>query len=178
MTCTVSVEPLIAADVLRSRVRDLSREVQGHFGADEPYVVIGVLNGVFMFIADLLRHLEGPLEVDFIRARSYGDRTESQGEVLFEGLAKLDLRGKRVLVVDDIADWGSTLSQLLRVLEVCGALSVHTCSLIDKPSRRKVPFKVDFVGFTIEDHFIVGYGLDYAGRYRNLPAVHRLLIEA
>jgi hypoxanthine phosphoribosyltransferase len=178
MSHILSPEPLITEAELHARVRDVAHQVNAHYGPEEPYVVIGVLNGVFMFLADLLRHLDGPVEVDFVRAESYGHKTESQGEVRFSGLSRLDLAGKRVLVVDDIVDSGSTLSQLVRLIEEKGASEVRTCTLLDKPSRRKVPFGVHFKGFTIDDHFAVGYGLDFAGRYRNLPTIFRLLQDA
>jgi len=157
MTHSLSPEPLIGAAEIQSRVRAVARDVNAYFGTTEPYVVLGVLNGVFMFLADLLRHLEGPIEVDFMRAQSYGDKTESQGEVRFSGLERLDVVGKRVLVVDDIVDSGSTLSQLTQRLEEMGALDVRTCALLDKPARRKVPFGVHFRCFTIDDHFVVGF---------------------
>jgi len=178
MTHALSTEALISADAIQARVRDLARELQHDYGNSEPYVVVGVLNGVFMFLADLLRHLQGPVEVEFVRAQSYGNKTESQGDVRFSGVSHLEISGKRVLVVDDIVDSGATLSKLVGLLEEKGASEVRTCTLLDKPSRRKVPFGVHYKCFTIEDHFIVGYGLDFAGRYRNLPAIYRLVTGA
>lgn len=178
MAYVLSSEPLLTEKTLQTRVVALAREINAYYGEEEPYLVLGILNGVFVFLADLLRHLHGPVEVAFVGAESYGDRTESQGQVQFRGLDKLDCRGKKVLLVDDIVDSGHTLSQLVARLEDIGAAEVRSCTLLDKPSRRKVPFGVHYRGFVIEDHFVVGYGLDYAGRYRQLPAVYRLVNEA
>lgn len=178
MPHSLSPEPLISAEEIQARVHDLGLEIRHHYGEKEPFVVLGILNGVFMFLADLVRQLHGPVELDFIKAQSYGNQTESQGQVHFSGFDRLDLIGKKVLIVDDIVDSASTLSQLTRLLEEQGVADIKTCTLFDKPSRRKVPFAVHFKGFTIEDHFIVGYGLDFDGRYRNLPAVFRLVTGA
>jgi len=139
-----------------------------------PLVVVVVLKGAFVFAADLIRRFSShglTLEIDFIRAASYGDNDSSAGKVSLQLDVSLNLSGKDVLLVDDIADSGLTLSHLVRHLQRKGVASVKTCVLLDKPLRRRTPFTPDHVGFEIPDRFVVGYGLDYAERYRCLPFI-------
>lgn len=145
--------------------RTLSREYR-----DEELVVVALLNGTVMFLADLVRHLNLPLRLDFIGVSSYGGGTTS-GRLVFTKRLRLDVRGRRVLVVDDIIDSGRTLSAVIAELKRLRPAEVRVCVLLDKPSRRVTPIQADYVGFQIPDLFVVGYGMDYAERYRNLPFV-------
>jgi len=130
--------------------------------------LVGVLKGAFVFVADLIRHLSIPVEVDFIRLASYGDTMESQELRITKDL-ELPVRGRDVLVVEDIVDTGKTLRYLQDTLKRKGARTVSTCVLVDKRQRRQVEVAIDYVGFVVQEGFIVGYGLDYAESYRHLP---------
>lgn len=154
---------------IRQRIHDLGRAVQRDFGKHE-WVVVALLSGSVLFVADLIRELEGPLILDFIGVSSYGAGTES-GKLVYTKELKFEVTGRRVLVVDDILDTGRTLSAVIRKLKDLGAREVRTCVLLDKPARRQVKQTADYVGFTIPDWFVVGYGLDYAERYRHLPFI-------
>ncbi|MFW5680581.1 MAG: hypoxanthine phosphoribosyltransferase [Pseudomonadota bacterium] len=166
------VEPMIAGSALTTRVDELALEIAGVMPAD--CIVVGILTGSFVFVADLVRALDrhglGP-EVRFLQLASYGMGTESTGEVQVLGSLAGRFEGREVLVVDDIQDTGHTLAVASRILLDRGAARVRTCALLDKPSRRAVEFQADFVGFTIPDVFVVGYGIDYAERYRHLPFI-------
>lgn len=133
-------------------------------------VVVSLLNGTVMFLADLIRHLNLPLRLDFIGVSSYGFGTES-GELVFTKELRLDVRGRDVLLVDDILDTGKTLSRVLPKLRALKPRRIKVCVLLDKPSRRVEKIRADHVGFEIPDFFVIGYGLDFAERYRNLPFV-------
>ena len=159
-------------EAVRRLARDISRN---HAGRE--LVMVGVLNGVFMFFADLARYLAMPVQIDFIRLASYGKDTTSSGRVLMTKDVETDLTGKYVLVVEDIADSGLTLQWLRKHLEELGASSVEVCVLISKMERRDVDVKLDYVGFEVEKGFLVGYGLDYNGRYRNLNQIYHLVMD-
>ena len=154
---------------LRRRIRELARSIQDDFGPRE-WVVVALLNGSVLFVADLVRELHGPLILDFIGVSSYGDGTES-GKLVYTKDLKFEVAGRDVLVVDDILDTGRTLSEVIRRLKSLGARRVRSCVLLDKPSRRVVKQGADYIGFQIPDWFVVGYGLDYAERYRHLPFI-------
>jgi hypoxanthine phosphoribosyltransferase len=160
---------LITEDQIARRVHELSREIQRDFAGRET-VVVSLLNGTVMFLADLIRHLSLPLRLDFIGVSSYGTGTES-GEIVFTKELRLDMRGRDVLLVDDILDTGRTLSRVLPKLRALKPRRIKVCVLLDKPSRRVENVEADYVGFEIRDFFVVGYGLDFAERYRNLPFV-------
>jgi hypoxanthine phosphoribosyltransferase len=160
---------LISKAALARRVRELSHEIERDFGGRE-LVVVAVLNGTVMFLADLLRHLSLPLRLDFIGVSSYGAGTES-GELVFTKELRLDVRGRNVLLVDDILDTGKTLRRVVEKLRQLEPQRIKTCVLLEKAERREENVKADYVGFNIPDLFVVGYGLDYAERYRNLPFV-------
>ncbi len=164
------VERLFTAKEVEERVDRLASEIRQAYG-DEIPTVIAVLKGSFMFTADLVRRLPGIFPVDFIRAASYGDGTETSCQVSVSLWPSVNLVGKRVLLLDDIADSGLTLSCLVERLGKEGASQVDVCVLLDKPGRRKVEFSPRFVGFSIPNLFVVGYGIDYAERYRNLPYI-------
>jgi hypoxanthine phosphoribosyltransferase len=160
---------LITEEQLARRIKILAREIERDFRGRET-VVVSLLNGTVMFLADLIRHLNLPLRLDFIGVSSYGGGTESR-ELVFTKELRLDVRGRDVLLVDDILDTGKTLSRVLPKLRALKPRRVKTCVLLDKPERRVEKIRADYVGFKIPDLFVVGYGLDYAERYRNLPFV-------
>lgn len=160
---------LITEDQIERRVRSLAREIESDFRGRE-MVVISLLNGTVMFLADLMRHLNLPLRLDFIGVSSYGTGTES-GEIVFTKELRLDVRGRDVLLIDDILDTGRTLRQVLPRLRTLKPRRIKVCVLLDKPSRRIEKIHADYAGFEIPDYFVVGYGLDFAERYRNLPFV-------
>jgi hypoxanthine phosphoribosyltransferase len=164
---------LIPRDEIARRLRVMAREIQQDFH-DNELVVVSLLNGTIMFLADLVRHLSLPLRLDFIGVSSYRAATES-GELVFTKDLRLDVRGRDVLLVDDILDTGNTMSRVLKKIAPLEPRRIRVCVLLDKPSRRMQPVKADYVGFEIPDVFVVGYGLDFAERYRNLPFVGVLL---
>jgi hypoxanthine phosphoribosyltransferase len=163
-------EILISKDRINDRVRELGAEITENY-KDCDLVVVGILKGALMFMADLIRHIQIPVLMDFAVVSSYGASTETSGVVRI--LKDLDqpIEGKHVLIVEDIIDTGLTMHYLVRNLEARKPASVKVCTLLDKPSRRKVDIKPDYCGFSIPDKFVVGYGLDYAEYYRNLPQV-------
>src|SRR5256714_15213493 len=158
---------LITERELAGRIRKLSRQVQRDFKGRE-MVVVSLLNGTVMFLADLIRHLSLPLRLDFIGVSSYGAGTES-GDLVFTKELRLDVRGRDVLLVDDILDTGKTLYRVLGKIRALKPRRIKTCVLLNKAARRVEDVKADYVGFEIPDFFVVGYGLDFAERYRNLP---------
>lgn len=160
---------LIGPEQLARRVRAVARAIQTDFQGEE-LVIVALLNGTVLFLADLVRHLTLPLRLDFIGVSSYGSGTES-GELVFTKELRLGVRDRQVLVVDDILDTGRTLSRVVKKLRALKPRSLRVCVLLDKPSRRVEPVAADYIGFTIPDVFVVGYGLDFAERYRNLPFV-------
>lgn len=164
------LKPLISEDRLQSRVKELAKEISSSGKID---VVVSALAGAFVFTADLLRALSKffpEIRVQFVKASSYGNGTERSGFSV-AGIEQLDVSGKNVLLVDDIFDTGHTLKNLSEAVRGRGALTVRTCALLDKPSRREVKFSADFVGFEIENLFVVGYGLDCAEKFRALPDI-------
>ena len=166
-------EILVSADALDRRVRELAAEVSRDY-ADKDLVLIGVLKGAVFFLSDLMRHLEIPVEVDFMAVASYGSATRSSGVVRI--LKDLDtvIEGRDVLIVEDIVDSGLTLQYLLRNLAGRSPRSLEVCALLIKPERSKVDLRARYVGFEIPNRFAIGYGLDHAERYRNLPFVAAL----
>jgi hypoxanthine phosphoribosyltransferase len=160
---------LITDEQLAKRIKILARQIENDFRGRE-MVVVALLNGTVMFLADLIRHLNLPLRLDCIGVSSYGLGTES-GELVFTKELRLDVRGRDVLLVDDILDTGKTLSRVLPKLQALKPRRIKTCILLDKPSRRVAKVHADYIGFEIPDLFVVGYGLDFAERYRNLPFV-------
>jgi hypoxanthine phosphoribosyltransferase len=160
---------LITDGQIERRLRTMSREIQRDFAGRE-MVVVSLLNGTVMFLADLIRHLSLPLRLDFIGVSSYGIGTES-GDLIFTKELRLDVRGRDVLLVDDILDTGKTMCRVLARMRVLKPRRIRTCVLLNKAARRIEKVKADYVGFEIPDFFVVGYGLDFAERYRNLPFV-------
>lgn len=160
---------LISQEQLARRVNSLARQIEKDFNGRD-LVIVALLNGTVVFLADLLRRLALPLRLDFIGVSSYGAGTES-AELVFTKELRLDVSGRDVLVVDDILDTGKTLSQVIGKLNKLRPRQMKVCVLLDKPSRRVEQVNADYIGFEIPNHFVVGYGLDYAERYRNLPFV-------
>jgi hypoxanthine phosphoribosyltransferase len=160
---------LITEEQIAARVAEMTREIQRDFQRRE-LVVVSLLTGTVMFLADLIRHLSVPLRLDFIGVSSYGKGTES-GDLIFTKELRLDVRGRDVLLVDDILDTGKTVARVREKLRALRPKRLKVCVLLDKPSRRVEKVRADYVGFEIPDHFVVGYGLDFAEKYRNLPFV-------
>jgi hypoxanthine phosphoribosyltransferase len=163
-------EILVQRDELEHRVRELAAEISRDY-AGRQLLLIGVLKGAVFFLADLMRHLDVDCEVDFMAVSSYGASTDSSGVVRI--LKDLDaaIEGRDVLIVEDIVDSGLTLSYLFRMLRARGPASLEVCALLTKPDRREIDLPIRYVGFEIPNRFAIGYGLDYAERYRNLPYV-------
>ncbi len=163
-------EILIDEERLRTRVAELGEEISVDYAGKE-VLLIGVLKGAVFFMADLMRHLDVPCEVDFMAISSYGDSTDSSGVVRILKDLDINIDGRDVLVVEDIIDSGLTLSYLIRTLEAREPASLEVCALLTKPARREIDVPVRYVGFEIPNRFVIGYGLDFAERYRNLPYV-------
>jgi hypoxanthine phosphoribosyltransferase len=166
-------EVLVQADELQHRITEIAAEVSRDY-AGKDLLLIGVLKGAVFFLADLMRQLDIPCEVDFMAVASYGSSTDSSGVVRILKDLDAPLEGRDVLIVEDIVDSGLTLQYLMRTLEPRGPASLEVCALLTKPERRKVEAPARYVGFEIPDKFAIGYGLDYAERYRNLPYVAAL----
>jgi hypoxanthine phosphoribosyltransferase len=163
-------EVLIDADALRARIAELGEAVSAHY-AGQDLLLIGVLKGAVFFMADLMRHLTVPCEVDFMAISSYGAQTDSSGVVRILKDLDINIEGRNVLVVEDIIDSGLTLSYLMRNLESREPASLEVCALLTKPARREIDVPVRWIGFEIPNRFVIGYGLDFAERYRNLPYI-------
>lgn len=164
------IRTLYSAEQIRERVEQLGARITEDYDG-HPLVLICVLKGSFMFAADLARAIDLPLRIEFLGVRSYGDDTESSGVVQITQDLTKPIEGEDVLVVEDIVDTGLTLHYLTDQLEARHPASVKVCSLLHKPSRSKMDVAIDYLGFTVDDVFVVGYGLDWAQRYRNLPMI-------
>lgn len=170
MVSQTRVVPIITQQQIAERVNQLGKQIRADYG-DEAILLVGVLKGAAVFLADLLRAIEGAVEYDFVAISSYGDGTRSSGVVRI--LKDLDESpvGRHVLIVEDIIDTGLTLQFLLESMRVHRTASVRVCALLDKSARRVVQVPIDYRGFEVPDVFVVGYGMDYAGLYRNLPYI-------
>lgn len=173
------LETLLSIAEIQSRTRELAAEINAHYAHihSENLVVVGLLRGSFMFMADLVRLLKMPVEVDFMTASSYGSGTMSSRDVKILKDLDGEIAGKDVLLVEDIIDTGYTLNKVREILILKGAKSVSICTLLDKPSRREVDVPVEWIGFSIPDEFVVGYGIDYAQHYRNLDYIAQVVLE-
>ena len=161
---------LITETAIRRRIKKLGAEIMAAYG-DEPITVISIINGAILFTADLLRQIDNPIRLDCIRISSYRNETKSVGKPQLIHSLTLDVSNRHVLLIDDILDTGKTLSLVAELIRRLNPTSLRVCVLLDKRGRREVPFEADFVGFKIPDRFVVGYGLDFAERYRNLPCI-------
>lgn len=161
---------LITKDQLAARVKELARDLDEEYRGKNP-IVVCILKGSTLFFADLVREMKIPVEFDFLAISSYGNKTKSSGEVkMIKDLDNL-IENRHVLIIEDIVDSGYTLTYLKKLLSSRKPASVKICTLLDKKSRREVPLEPDYCGFEIDDYFVVGYGLDYAQKYRNLPEI-------
>ncbi len=168
------IDRLISAKSIAARVEALSRDITTHFAGTDKLIVVGLLRGSFIFIADLVRELDLPVEVDFLEASSYGDGMSSSREVRILKDLRGEIAGRDVLVVEDIVDTGFTLQHVIGLLRSRKPARLEVCALLDKPSRREVDMRATWTGFEIPDEFVVGYGIDYAQRNRNLPYIGKV----
>lgn len=174
MTEQTSSTILLSTGQIQQRVRELAQEIARDYPEPADLHLICVLKGAFMFLADLIRAMDRHVTVDFMAVSSYAKGTTSSGEVRLVKDLDTGLQGRNVIIVEDIVDTGLTLSYLQHVLRAREPHTLRTACLLNKPSRRLVEVEVDYIGFTIEDRFVVGYGLDYAEKYRNLPSIEEL----
>ena len=172
------IDEMISAKAIAARVEALAKEIEAAFAGTDKLVVVGLLRGSFVFIADLVRELDLPVEVDFLEASSYGDGMESSREVRILKDLRGEIAGRDVLVVEDIVDTGFTLSHVLHLLRAREPRRLETIALLDKPSRREVEVTATWTGFRIPDEFVVGYGIDFAQRNRNLPFIGKVRFTA
>lgn len=168
------IDQLISAKQIAARVEELAATISAHYADTDKLVVVGLLRGSFVFIADLVREITLPVEVDFLEASSYGNSTESSREVRILKDLRAGIEGRDVLVVEDIVDTGFTLRHVMGLLQARNPRRLASCALLDKPSRREVDVAATWIGFTIPDEFVVGYGIDFAQRNRNLPYIGKV----
>lgn len=171
------IEEMISAKAIAARIEELAREIRRGYNDTDKLVVVGLLRGSFVFIADLVRELDMNVEVDFLEASSYGNAMESSREVRILKDLRGQIEGRDVLVVEDIVDTGNTLSAVLDLLKARGPRKLETIALLDKPSRREVPLTATWTGFEIPDAFVVGYGIDFAQANRNLPFIGSVVFD-
>ena len=163
------IDEMISAKTIAARIEDLSREIADEFAGTSKLIVVGLLRGSFVFIADLVRELDLPVEVDFLEASSYGDSMQSSREVRILKDLRGQIEGRDVLVVEDIVDTGHTLTHVIQLLKSRNPTKLKTIALLNKSTRREVDVRADWLGFEIPDEFVVGYGIDFAQRNRKLP---------
>jgi len=167
---------ILSEENIQQRIQQLGAEITRDYG-DCSLVMVGVLNGAFIFMADLARQIDLPLEIDFVRVSSYGDKSYSSGELTFTKDVELDISGKDVLLVEDIVDSGRTIARLKEFFATRHPRSLKICTLIDKTERREVEVAIDYQGFAIDHGFLVGYGLDYAEQHRHYPGIYHLMLD-
>ena len=165
------IDILITETEIAARTTQLARMINEHYSDTKQLVVVGLLRGSFVFIADLARRIDLPVEVDFMTVSSYGDKMESSRQVRIIQDLETPIKGRDVLIVEDIIDTGHTLSQVYDILKTREPRSLRVCALLNKPSRREVDVEIDWVGFEIPDEFVIGYGIDFAQQGRNLPHI-------
>ena len=165
------IDILISEAEITARINELAHQITQNYADTKQLVVVGLLRGSFVFIADLVRHLDVPVEVDFMTVSSYGDAMESSRQVRIIQDLETAIKDRDVLIVEDIIDTGHTLSQVVKILATRQPKSLKICTLLNKPSRREVEVPIDWIGFEIPDEFVIGYGIDYAQQGRNLPHI-------
>ncbi|MDN3681524.1 hypoxanthine phosphoribosyltransferase [Vibrio tapetis subsp. quintayensis] len=170
-----TVEVMISEKEVQNRVEELGKQITEHYHNSENLVLVGLLRGSFVFMADLTRAIKINHQIDFMTASSYGNAMESSRDVRILKDLDDDIKGKDVLLVEDIIDTGNTLSKVCEILEIREPNSIQICTLLDKPSRREVEVDAKFIGFEIPDEFVVGVGIDYAQNYRHLPYVGKVV---
>nr|P18134.1 RecName: Full=Hypoxanthine phosphoribosyltransferase; Short=HPRT [Vibrio harveyi]CAA37462.1 unnamed protein product [Vibrio harveyi] len=170
-----TVEVMISEQEVQERIRELGKQITERYQGSEDLVMVGLLRGSFVFMADLARAIELTHQVDFMTASSYGNTMESSRDVRILKDLDDDIKGKDVLIVEDIIDTGNTLNKIREILSLREPKSIAICTLLDKPSRREVEVPVDYVGFAIPDEFVVGVGIDYAQKYRDLPFIGKVV---
>ena len=163
-------EIIYTEEEIKTRVAEIGEQITKDYNGED-LVVVGVLRGSIVFMADLIRYIDLPVVLDTVALSSYYNGTDSTGKVKINKDLESSITGKHVLIVEDIADRGVTLTFLIEMLQVRKAKSIKICTLLNKPSRRTIEVKLDYVGFDIDDHFVVGYGLDFAQKYRNYPHI-------
>lgn len=170
------IETLISREKVENRIKELAKKIEAEY-ENKNLICVGLLKGSVMFLSDLIKEVNLPLQIDFMNVSSYGNETTTSGNVKVLKDTDLDVSGKDVLIVEDIIDTGITLEYVLAMFKAKGVASVKVCTLLSKPERRKVDVFVDYIGFEIPDKFVVGYGLDYAQKYRNLPYIGAAVFE-
>ena len=171
------IENLIDRKTVENRIKELAKQIEKDYAGEELYCV-GLLKGSVVFLSDLVKEINIPVIIDFMSVSSYGSETVSSGDVKILKDTDLDLRGKHVLIVEDIIDTGLTLEHVIRYFkESKGVKTLKTCTLLSKPERRKVNIDIDYIGFDVPDKFVIGYGLDYDQKYRNLPYIAVVVFE-
>ena len=171
------IENLIDRKTVENRIKELAKQIEKDYAGEEVYCV-GLLKGSVVFLSDLVKEINSPVIIDFMSVSSYGSETVSSGDVKILKDTDLDLRGKHVFIVEDIIDTDLTLEHVIRYFkESKGVKTLKTCTLLSKPERRKVNIDIDYVGFDVPDKFVIGYGLDYDQKYRNLPYIAVVVFE-
>lgn len=165
-----TIDVMISEEEIANKVEELAKQIEKDYKGEQ-LLVVGILKGASVFVSDLIRKIDLDVNIDFMSVSSYGNGTESSGTVRILKDLDVDIAGKNVLIVEDIIDSGLTLSNLVKELKIRNPKSLKLCTLLDKPERRSSNIPVDYVGFVIEDKFIVGYGIDWAEKYRNLPYI-------
>ncbi len=165
-----NIEVLISREEVEKRIKELAQQIENDY-RDKDLICIGLLKGSVLFLCDLVKEIKLPLVIDFMNVSSYGDETVSRGVVRIVKDTDLDVKDKDILLVEDIIDTGYTLDYVKNMIKMKGAKSVKCISLLDKPERRKVNIEADYIGFKVPDKFVIGYGLDYIQKYRNLPYI-------
>lgn len=170
------IETLIDRKTVEKRITELAKEIEKEYKGKE-LICIGLLKGSVIFLSDLVKEIDLPLSIDFMNVSSYGNETTSSGTIKILKDTDISVKGKNILIIEDIIDSGLTLEYVISFMKAKGVESIKTASLLTKPSRRKIDVPIDYVGFEIPDKFIVGYGLDYAQQYRNLPYIGAVIFD-
>jgi hypoxanthine phosphoribosyltransferase len=170
-----TIEPMISTEEINKTLDQLAERINAHYANSERLLMVGLLKGSVVFMADLCRRIKGHVEIDFMSVSSYGNSTTSSRDVKILKDVQSDIAGRDVLIVEDLIDSGNTLNKVREILLLRNPKSLALCTLLDKPERREVDVLVDFIGMTIPDEFIVGYGIDYAEQYRNLPYIAKVV---